>query len=348
MYGADGNPWLTFSLWIENDISKIWVDANFGEWLALHKLEKPLTHVWMHICADIDTKSGNFSFSLNGRNMLTAAIDSLTINKPNILSLEIGLSKVNFVGGVVKQFHGSVTNIHLFKIDKKVSIEQLSSNLCDYQGDYMSWKDAIVELKGENVKQTKGKDDSVCGNQSEMKVMLPSEYTLMEAQHHCEVLGGGRIPGINDINELQEDVTLVKESQSECTGVWLPLSDDEQEGVWRNTNTGQKETFLPWALKQPNGGRAQNSVALSLEDLTYNDLTATYKFCASCTLNTNTTFRLQGLCPQSYLGDMQFIVFFSVSYARSISPYFSLLIKHHLSVLLEGDQLSQLAPSGHM
>ena len=271
----------------------------------MHKLEKPLTHVWVHICADIDTKSGNFSFSLNGRNMLTAVIDSLMNNKPNILGLEIGLSKLSFVGGVVKQFHGSVTNIQLFKVDKKVSIEQLSNNLCDYEGDYLSWKDASVQIKGQNVIQTTGKVDTVCGNQSERKVMLPNEYILMEAQHCCATLGGGRIPGINDKNELQEYVTLIKESQSACKGVWLPLSDEENEGVWIDTNTGQIETYLPWAPRQPNGGRAQNSAALSLDVLSYNDITKTDEFCASCILDTSTMFRLQGLCPKSYLGDMR-------------------------------------------
>ena len=303
MYGANGNPWLTFSAWTFNHLHVLWVDVNFGEWVSLHNLEKPLTHVWMHICADIDTKNGNFSVSLNGRNMKKFVISSLKVNKPRILSLEIGLSKLSFVGEDVKQFYGSVTNINVFKFDYKISIEHLSSHLCDYTGDYMSWKDASVQLKGPNVKQTRDKNNTVCETQSEIKLVLPNKYTQMEAQHCCEILGGGRMPGVNNKNELDKYVTLIQESQNSCSSVWVPISDEVEEGEWRNIYTGNIETYLPWAPKQPNGETSQNSAALSLDVLSYNDVTKTDKFCASCTLNVNTTFRLQGVCPQSYLGE---------------------------------------------
>ena len=306
LYGADGNPWLTFSSWNENNLSHLWVDVNFGHWHSLLKLEKPLTHKWMTICADIDTNTGNISVSLNGRTSMTMIIESLKINKPEILVLEVGLSKLHPKDGGVKQFSGLVANIHISKIDKNISIEILSSNPCNILGDYLSWIEASFELKGQNVIQTEIKDQTECLYQQskETKLILSTKYARKEARHSCDILGDGRISGVNDENELQEYLKLMKESQVDCIGVWLPLSDDEEEGVFRNIYTHQIETYLPWSPEQPSGGTSQNSVILSLVTDGYIDDYNTEKRCVSCILGMNPTFRLRGVCKQSYLGEL--------------------------------------------
>ena len=110
--------------------------------------------------------------------------------------------------------------------------------------------------------------------------------------------------GANDENELQEYMTLMKKSNSDCGAVWLPLSDEKEEGVYRNTYTGMIETYLPWAPNQPNGGKSENYVLLLLDVAGYDDNDKTDEFCVSCTLDRNITFRRQGLSKQSYLGDL--------------------------------------------
>ena len=88
-----------------------------------------------------------------------------------------------------------------------------------------------------------------------------------------------------------------------CPTVWLPLSDEEKEGVWENTNTNSVSEFLKWADGQPNGERAQNYVAVDLENSYYLDFSAEATHCASCTSNTKASLTLRGLCKDSYLGE---------------------------------------------
>jgi hypothetical protein len=42
---------------------------------------------------------------------------------------------------------------------------------------------------------------------------------------------------------------------------WLPFSDEVEEGVWRQEETGELGTFTDWGPGQPNGGRSRTAPA---------------------------------------------------------------------------------------
>jgi hypothetical protein len=85
LYGEDDKPWLAFSFWLHDNGLHLWADIQQGlKWLELHSVdEKPWTHVWMHICADVDTTTGTISVSLNGRPALNATSKHLQGGKKN-------------------------------------------------------------------------------------------------------------------------------------------------------------------------------------------------------------------------------------------------------------------------
>ena len=110
------------------------------------------------------------------------------------------------------------------------------------------------------------------------------------------------------MTEIENDLDLdafaspMNQVLGSCPTVWLPLSDEEKEGVWENTNTKDLSKFLRWGIGQPNGLKTQNHAALDVENLLFLDYSSEIKECVSCTLKTTTILNLRGVCPDSYLG----------------------------------------------
>ena len=108
---------------------------------------------------------------------------------------------------------------------------------------------------------------------------------------------------ISNEKELNSTAELVKRLFTSCSLLWVPVSDEALEGEFRNTNSGNMETYLPWAFGQPNGKGVQNHVAFDLDNMNYDDRAATpLKVCVACMMTITTLFRLRGLCKNSYMG----------------------------------------------
>jgi hypothetical protein len=256
LYGATGAPWLAFSFWNLNSFPGLWLDLQRGTWFRLHPIGEgePMTNVWMHICADVDTVTGNISVSLNGRPSLTVASEKLRTKMPEYLpnALKLGLKETEEISGGKRQFLGFVTNINVFHYNETLSIEDLSKTLCESAGDYLAWADAEFQLEGASVRETEVEPGSVCGDTPETyRVLLLEELRWADGELGCRTLAGGQMARIRGEEELQW--TGAAMARGACRGVWSPTSDRAEEGVYRNTLTGEEETFLPWREGQPNG-----------------------------------------------------------------------------------------------
>ncbi|KAK4320963.1 hypothetical protein Pmani_008217 [Petrolisthes manimaculis] len=65
----------------------------------------------------------------------------------------------------------------------------------------------------------------------------------------------------------------LNEKESQCikdyglsANVWVLADDEAEEGVWRNTDTGEILTYFEWASTQPDGGTDQNCIILRLTE----------------------------------------------------------------------------------
>ena len=297
LHGEDGTPWLAISF----GHSGLWLDIQKGTWRKAFPVQKPSTHVWMHICADVDTLSGNISVSLNGQ--LSAVLNSIKLksNKPKLLKdkIEIGLTNASLSKLSNNQFFGRVANINIFYPHNKPSIVTMSSKACT-GGDFMDWSTLDFLKKGGNIKVY---EEIVCDEpRISYDILLPILAKWPEAENYCDTLGHGRMTGIHDSDQLNTTSAWVKETQSSCIQLWLPISDRDVEGVYMNTNTGTGESFLPWTPGQPTGDSTQNYVSLYLQENAYNDHVSWQNYCFSCTLSRAKLFKLRGLCKDSLLG----------------------------------------------
>ena len=87
-----------------------------------------------------------------------------------------------------------------------------------------------------------------------------------------------------------------------CRSLWLPISDEREEGVWENTHTNSPAKYLPWTVGQPDGLEGENYVALERETSAIRDVNIEELHCSSCTLKTNAVLTLRGGCKDSLLG----------------------------------------------
>ena len=112
--------------------------------------------------------------------------------------------------------------------------------------------------------------------------------------------------GVEDEQEMKITVARMEGISKSCRSLWLPISDEREEGVWENTNTNSESNFLNWADGQPNGLRNQNHAVLLLDSLTFGDFAAEDEHCVSCTLSTKATLVLRGVCKDSFLSKTLF------------------------------------------
>ena len=166
-------------------------------------------------------------------------------------------------------------------------------------GDILAWTNAVFEIRGKGV--SVGEAEIEKHNESHM-VVLPVKVDWHEGNRYCKHLGKGEMAEISNKEELKATGKKVKAIMKSCMFLWIPLSDASVEGEFRNTNSGDLETYLPWGMYEPDGETAENYVAMEVDELTFTDHSVKHSLCVSCAIKTTTLFRLRGICKDSYMG----------------------------------------------
>ena len=228
-------PWIAPSVWNSGGLG-LWFDLGKGEWLKFQEIKRPWK-LWSHVCAEIDSISGNISVSLDGRPSLTRTSEKLRNGKPGRLNqqLEIGITETPILYGGKRPFYGKVSNIHFHLAGGQNSLEALSGNPCQTKGTYLAWSDMTFTKSGPGVFEIEEDDKEVCEVLPDSyNVLLPGKMTWSNADHLCKVLGGGVLAGVEDDQDMAGMALQVKQASESCPAVWLPLSDAREEGVWEN------------------------------------------------------------------------------------------------------------------
>ena len=299
-------PWIAVSIWKLGAIA-LWFEIGKSEWIKFHRIKNPWKF-WSHICAGIDTVSGNISVSIDGRPTMTKTSTKLREGlSPGKLDqqLELGVTETGAQYGGRRQFYGMVSNIQFHLFDQKSSqLSILSRSSCATKGNYLAWPDMTFSRFGPGAFQLDEDEDEVCDVLPDFyDIFLPAKTSWTYANHLCEVLGGGMMTGVEDDQEMRKLAKRVKGISESCPSLWMPVSDAKKEGFWENTNTNSQAKFLPWTEGQPNGLETQNYVALETENFEFGDTNKKELHCSSCTLKTNAVLNLRGVCEDSLLGD---------------------------------------------
>ena len=93
-------------------------------------------------------------------------------------------------------------------------------------------------------------------------------------------------------------------SRTGCGHYWVPYTDIQEEGVWRNSYTNQPMNITDWGGKEPNGKRTENCARLQMSwdpPHQWRDTPCYRHLCFMCERQSQPILRLRGLCKDSFL-----------------------------------------------
>ena len=123
------------------------------------------------------------------------------------------------------------------------------------------------ETAGDVTKTTMDKKE-ICskeGSTEGILMTMPPKLNWFKSRDMCRRFGG-RLHLDHD-NDSNRSVRMVETGETlrpdRCVRVWLGASDQEEEGVWRDSETLEILDMSPlWTPGQPNGARLQNCASI--------------------------------------------------------------------------------------
>ena len=301
MHGEDGKPWLSLSVWFMGGVPQLMAQQRGSIWLKIRELNNFKIIFWLHTCMHVNVDTNELKFALKGESSITLKANNLSENKPNFITYNLVLA-ISDQGKSddPKQFVGSVANIHLEEDVGSKNLEKFVQNLCENAKGIFSDGQPPWILTG-NVLREKINPSEICREGLVYTLGIDTPMKFMPSMKLCMKLGSGSITQANSEAELVEIVTMLKDGTFYCKYIWTPLSDKQEEGVFRGLFTGLIPKYFPWKTGTPDGGRGQNNIIIDTRYNLYDDKTESHIACTPCDVPVQTSFTLRGVCKDTYM-----------------------------------------------
>ena len=122
-----------------------------------------------------------------------------------------------------------------------------NGTLCGSQGDLLSWNKMKWDIIG-NVKISNISMDEICAKPKSIFVFNHPFYSLKSCTKQCmkfqrsPVLSYGGLNDtkliMNEMSQIINDINGNKQTTYPSSATWVAVTDQENEGVWRNSKTG--------------------------------------------------------------------------------------------------------------
>ena len=250
MLDKDGTPFVT-------------TEIGNGNWEMLYIIFGPIwhppnasmpmvfPHQWTRSCLALSTESGLVRWAVDGRLVEDMVIDGLREtagNRPTDLTNKLLLGPERWTPGWIS-FSNKVSSLNIFSsalaTSQLVRMTTAGEEECGLAGDYLAWEEMQWTLHGEAALETVGRK-APCAVEQDMTVYMAMFPSMQTCMHHCQKLKG-RAPSVRTLEEwLQLKLFLKKSVYDKGLKVMfhLPVTDLEEEGVWRDFYTDRKSTRL--------------------------------------------------------------------------------------------------------
>ena len=215
---------------------------------------------WIKCCAALNSTSGVYQIIVDGIFVSNGTLSqSHWANFPQNLSGKVVIGAYEMYGHWPSA-RNKVTNLNIFSKAHPVSWMRSTTlgGECVEDGDYLAWKDMQWTLHGQAAFERVDLEQT-CMAEPVLDV-FNVEMDQLSCKRLCENLGS-RAPSVVTVN----DWLIVKRffERYDNFAIWVSISDEEEEGVWRDHYTGQimnhSKAWYPWA---PNMGRNENHAIL--------------------------------------------------------------------------------------
>ena len=269
-----------------------------GKFFYLDKLQNPRLDHWYHICLSFDLTKNEVNVAVNGVEFGRVFYENLT-NIPNKLKMTIGK------GDNEQQFQGSVANIQVFKEGNATDLSALPCKL--RQSTILPWNPNNWKVIGSHWSLVEEFEKIFCVPSDHYNLAIPSKITINESMNICKhKLNNSVIPFHKDAETFLKYIVWHKNtSGGVCSNVWTPFSDQQSEGSFLNMNNNATVEFQVWDKTEPNGGRVENYAVIDIPRAALDDVPRSWVSCSSCLLSSSMLLKLDGLCKDSVIGNVQ-------------------------------------------
>ena len=256
---------------VDNKIRRVLWDFN-GVTTILKLKDPPLFFQvrWNNVCYMIDFVEKSVHFFYNGNLVVKDFPDGL-----KKFADPVNVTRIS----VLKDRKVIVTDMNVFTMNVKLDemVEFVNCKSPEYQGPFSwstgEWK--VLDSNGEEMDSiTTSEEDGESLCQSKAHFLILPLQGLWPGKEKCNLLSG-KLFNYYSEDERIKFVTWIgswHSKRGDKQYVGLDLSDEEEEGVWKSTETGEvvsviekirpdrisESKYENWIVGQPNGGRAQN------------------------------------------------------------------------------------------
>ena len=270
---------------------------------------------WVTSCLALSFDTGLIQWAVDGQLVEDKTHDLLrkesTLRRPRDLNgrILLGAMEASYGWSTVRNL---VTDLNVFSsalsIDRMKMLTAPGREDCKSSGDHMSWSETQWTLRGRAVLKTVSTKET-CEEEARMTFFNAAFSSLSSCADHCKNLGG-RIPEVVTAQQRQQlDVFLkkprIERAISSGQWVWLSVTDNEEEGVWRDIESKETIQFeTPFALGEPDGGEDENCAMQTSQGRWVDNLCQfnNLGFPCVCSHKERPYVRLRGLCPHSRIG----------------------------------------------
>ena len=294
--GRDSRHWMNMRFKTFPDATK--VTLNLGDnYRILNTLRSPRLDFWYHICVRVDLTKNEIEIAVNGDPMGRVVEKNIT-NKPTKFRMEIG--RDNFSN---KQFQGSISNIHVLRGEGNVT--ELSALPCvKRENSLLQWNPVDWNVIGTDWSLEEEFEDVFCNISDNYNLAISSRISFKESVDICKHKLNNSISPWEDNPEWFQRYMAWHQNITEgaCPFIWTPFSDEQSEGSFLNMNSFAKAEVNFWAKDEPNGGKYENYVIMSVAQAALYDVTAAFRSCSSCLISSSLLLKLDGRCQNSLIG----------------------------------------------
>ncbi|XP_045118960.1 uncharacterized protein LOC123508957 isoform X2 [Portunus trituberculatus] len=257
--------------------------------------------VWTHICHLITRDF--YILYVDGQKIYTwkeSRTFSLVLNG----SLVLGQEQDSLGGGFDKTqaFIGDLSQVSLWsRVLSSGEVARLAACEDSGHGDVFASDEIQLEEKGSITTTWMPLEDLCRPPIKSQFFFLPETRLFSEARAVCEAFNGSLVTPLSPA-ESQHLLEMWQSFGASCsvTGrikVWLGLTDEAEEGVWRDITTNQLVEYQNFEPNRVGGGRVYNCATMDGKG-TWLDSPchATMKVCTACRWAQSSFMRLQGLC----------------------------------------------------
>lgn len=199
-------------------------------------------------------------------------------------------------------FVGNATQFNIWsRILRQEELSDQASCKSYAQGDFISWDE---EWSLQNAIQYDLDLSDLCSQEVPQGFQIFPAMDHAEGNHVCRALGG-ELATPKDMADVSTLYFAAQKQRQNCKFIWIGVTDEREEGVWRKGLVGALTPDLPWAFDEPNGQLYENCGGIDLEGVIDDNCHA--ERCPICSVADNVAMVLRGSC-EDHTYNMNFMM----------------------------------------